>query len=100
MYIVKDVAYAENFNNENLKIVDIKIVAELCMLVTFSNGEKKIFDAKYLIQYPIYKKLEDFAIFKGAYIENGIIVWDDGKIDIGVDIVYNNSYEYEEELVM
>ena len=34
------------------------------------------------------------------YIENGIIVWDNGKIDIGTDSVYNNSYEYEQEEVI
>ena len=100
MYIVNDIAYAENFNNKELKIVDIKVVSELCMLVTFSNGEKRIFDAKYLLQYPAYQKLEDFEVFKNAHIENGIIVWDNGAIDIGIDAVYENSFAYEQELVM
>lgn len=97
MYIVNDIAYAENFNNKELKITELKIVSELCMLVTFSNGEKRIFDAKYLIKYPVYKKLEDFNVFKKAYIENGVIVWDNGKVDIGVDEVYNNSFVYEQQ---
>lgn len=100
MYIVNDIAYAENFNNKELKIIDIKVVSELCMLVTFSNGEKRIFDAKYLLQYPAYKKLEDFEVFKNAYIENGVIVWDNGAIDIGIYAVYENSFVYEQELVM
>ena len=97
MYIVNDIAYAENFNNKNLKIINLKIISELCMLVTFSNGEKRIFDAQFLMQYPIYKKLQDFNIFKNAYIENGIIVWDNGAIDIGTDTVYNNSFVYEQQ---
>ena len=100
MYIVNDVAYAENFNNKNLKIVELKIISELCMLVTFSNGEKRIFDAQFLMQYPIYKKLQDFNIFKNAYIENGIIVWNNGEIDIGVDTVYDNSFVYEQQLAL
>lgn len=100
MYIVNDIAYAENFNNKELKIIDIKVVSELCMLVTFSNGEKRIFDAKYLLQYPAYKKLEDFEVFKKAHIENGVIVWDNGAIDIGIYAVYENSFVYEQELVM
>lgn len=95
MYIINDVAYADEFNNNNLKIVDIDIITELCMLITFSNGEKKIFDAEYLTKYPIYKKLNDFNIFKKAYIDNGVIVWDNGKIDIGIEEVYNKSYVYE-----
>ena len=100
MYVVDGIAYAENYNSENLKVVNVKIVSELCMLITFSNGEKRIFDAQYLIQYPIYKKLEDFNIFKNAQIDDGIIVWDNGKIDIGVDTLYNNSYEYEQEMAI
>ena len=100
MYILNDVAYAEDFNNKDLKIKKIKIISELCMLVTFSNGEKRIFDAKYLTKYPIYKKLENFEIFKNAYVENGIIVWDNGSIDIAPDTVYKNSYEYEQDLAI
>ena len=100
MYVLDDIAYSNEYNSENLKIVSFKVVSELCMLVTFSNGEKKIFDAKYLIKYPIYEILKDFNVFKKAYIENGIIVWNNGKIDIGTDSVYNNSYEYEQEEVI
>lgn len=99
MYIVNDIAYAEDFDNKNLKVVDLKIISELCMLVTFSNGERRIFDAQYLLKYPVYKKLQDFNVFKNAYIENGIIVWDNGAIDIGVETVYNNSFVYEQQLV-
>lgn len=98
MYVINDVAFAEGFNKEKLKIESFKIISELCMLVTFSNGEKRIFDLKALMEYPIYKKLEDFNIFKKAYLENGIIVWDNGEIDISVEAVYKNSYEYEQEI--
>lgn len=96
MYILNDIAYADNFNNENIKIIEIKIVTDLCMLVTFSNGEKRIFDAKPLLQYPVYEILKDYTIFKNAYVENGIIVLENGKIDISPETVYNNSYVYEE----
>lgn len=99
MYIINDIAYAENFDSKDLKVTAIKIVSELCMLVTFSNGEKRIFDANYLIEYPAYKKLEDFNVFKKAYIENEIIVWENGSIDIAPDTVYKNSYEYEQRAI-
>ena len=36
--------------------------------------------------------------FKNAYIENGIIVWNDGEIDISPETVYEKSFEYEQEL--
>lgn len=97
MFIMDDIAYAGKYN-EDIKICQIKIISELCMLVTFSNGEKRIFDAKDLLKYPIYKKLEDYDIFKNAYVENGIIVWDNGRIDISPETVYNSSFEYEEKI--
>ncbi len=97
MYIVNDIAYAGN-NSEILKIKNISIIAELCMLVTFSSGEKRVFDASKLLEYPIYKKLEDYEIFKNAYLENGIIVWNNGEIDISPETVYANSFEYEQEI--
>lgn len=100
MYIINDVAYADEYNNNNLKIVKIHIISELCMLVTFSNGEKRIFDAEYLIKIPVYSKLNDYNVFKKAYIENGIIVWDNGNIDIGVEEVYKKSYVYERKEVI
>ena len=98
MYILNDIAYAGDNNETLLKIENIKIIAELYMLVTFSSGEKRIFDVSKLIEYPIYKELKNFEIFKNAYIENGIIVWKDGEIDISPEAVYVNSFEYEEEI--
>lgn len=96
MYILNDIAYA-GYNNEILKIKNIKVIAELCILVTFSSGEKRIFDVSKLLEYPVYKKLENYEIFKGAYLENGVIVWNNREIDVSPETVYANSFEYEEE---
>lgn len=97
MYILGDIVYAGN-NNEMLKVNNIKVIAELYMLVTFSSGEKRVFDVSKLLEYPIYKKLEDYEIFKSAYVENGIIVWNNGEIDVSPETVYINSFEYEQEI--
>ena len=100
MYILGDIAYADNYNNEQIKVEKIKVVSELCLLVTFSNEEKRIFDAKELLKYPAYEKLKDYGIFKDGYVEHGVIVWNNGKIDIAPETVYNNSYVYEQNLAM
>lgn len=99
MFIKNDIAYAGKFEKE-LKVISIKVVSELCMLVTFSTGEERIFDASELLKYPIYQKLENYEIFKNAYIENGIIVWDNGAIDISPETVYSNSFEYEQREIV
>ena len=100
MYIINDIAYADEFNNNELKISDFKVITDLCMLITFSNGEKRIFDAQQLLKYPIYKKLEDFEIFKNAIVDNGILTWENGSIDIGVEAVYDHSYVYEQDIAV
>mgnify|MGYP002523384030 CR=1 FL=1 len=100
MRILNDIAYADNYNSENLKVTDIEIISELCMLVTFSNEEKKIFDLSELIKYPAYQQLKDYDFFKKAYVENGIIVWNNGNIDIAPETVYKNSYVYEQDLAI
>ena len=58
MYIKDYIVYADNFNSENIKVTEIKIITDLCMLVTFNNGEKRIFDATKILKYPIYESLK------------------------------------------
>lgn len=95
MYILNNIVYAD-YNKNELKIKEFKIIAELYMLVTFSNGEKRVFDLKPLMEYPIYKPLEDYETFKTARIENGVIVLENGEIDIAPEKIYKESYKYEE----
>ncbi len=94
MFIKDGIVYANTPKNE-LKIVSVKVVGELSLLVIFSSGEERVFDMSYLMKHPVYKKLEDYALFKTVYIENGVLVWDNGKIDIAPEEVYKESYEYE-----
>lgn len=80
---------------ESLKVENVKVITDLCLLITFSNGERKIFDATHLLNYPVYEELKDFEIFKNIHIQNGIITWKNGEIDIDTQTVYDNSLEYE-----
>ena len=99
MFEKNGIVYANGYNkNKELKVVEIKIVEKLCMIVVFSNGEKKIFDATNLLKMPAYEKLKDETIFENVKIENGIITWDNGNIDIGTETVYNESFDYDEEI--
>ena len=97
MFVKDGVAYASTFQNE-IKVTNVKIVGELSLLITFSSGEEKIFDMLYLIQYPVYQKLKDIEYFNTVRIENRILVWGEGELDIAPSEVYNNSYEYEKQI--
>lgn len=94
MYIVDDIAYASEAK-DGIKIVELKVIDNLCLLLTFSSGEVKIYDATELLKYPAYQKLKDFSFFKQAYIENGVVMWENGEIDVAPEEMYENSFNYE-----
>ena len=94
MFIKDGIAYA-NVPSAEIKIIRVKVVGELSLLVTFSTGEERIFDMAYLMKYSVYKKLENYELFKTVYVENGVLVWNNGEIDIAPEEVYKESYEYE-----
>ena len=78
----------------DLKVINVEILHDLFLLICFSNGERKIFDANQLFNYPIYQKLKDEKIFNNISIKNGIVVWDNENIDIGTNYLYKNSENY------
>ena len=55
----------------------------------------KVYDATELLKYPAYEKLKDFSFFKQAYIENGVVMWGNGEIDISPEEMYEKSFSYE-----
>lgn len=96
MKIVDGVVYAQA-ENSDLRVIDVEILKDLCLIIEFSNGEKRIFDASKLLEYPVYEKLKDNKIFKSVDVKNGVLVWDEENVDVGVDFLYANSKEYIQE---
>ncbi len=95
MDIVNNIAYANDTMDQDIKVVESKVITDLYLLLTFSNGEMKIFDATILLQYPAYQKLKDFAFFQKAYIDKGVVTWNNGEIDVAPEEMYKNSFPYE-----
>lgn len=93
MYIVNGIAFASEKPTE-IEVAEIKVLDDLIMIVTFSTGEQRLFDASYLLQYPAFAELEDETIFKSAKVEYGVVVWKDGDIDIAPETMYEKSFEY------
>lgn len=55
-----------------------------------------MFDASILLKYPAFAPLKDEVVFKSASIEYGVVVWNNGDIDIAPESIYEQSYAYEE----
>ena len=81
-----------------LKVVDAKVTDYLMMLITFSNGEKRVFDATVLTS-SAFEPLEDIDIFNNFKIVHGAITWMNEEIDCAPEYMYEHSYAYEELVV-
>lgn len=95
MYIINGIVYAGNQTNE-IKILTVKPLDDMMMLVTFTSGEKRLFDATILLSMPAFKSLENKSVFNNAKVERGVIVWNNGDIDVAPEYIYINSYVYNE----
>lgn len=59
------------------------------LLLTFENGEERIFDAKpYLKNF--FSELEDLSNFNKVFVEEGSIAWPHGQ-DLAYDMLYFKS---------
>lgn len=93
MYIANGIAYAKEPMAEII-VTDVKALENHVMILKFSNHEERIYDASELLMMPAFEKLKEDNIFLNPVIDNGIVTWDNGNIDIAPETLYYNSYEY------
>lgn len=93
MFILNGIVYGGE-PKEPVKIADFKILPDKIMILTFSNGEKRLFDATTL-QGKAFDALQDEKIFNNAVIEHGVMTWQNGNIDCAPEFMYKNSYDYK-----
>lgn len=95
MYIENGIAYAGTPTDE-IRVRSVKPLDDMMMILTFTSGERRLYDATQLLEYPAFQPLRDESVFKSATVEHGIVVWNDGDIDIAPETMYANSYAYNE----
>ena len=97
MYVVNDICYAGELR-DGIKVIDAKPLRGGMMLVTFSTGEKRLFDTT-LLKGAAFAPLADEKIFSNPVLFHGVITWNNGEIDIAPETVYRESYAYNSEAV-
>ncbi len=93
MKIVNGIVYAST-EVDILKIVDVKVLDNKMLLLEFNNNEQRLYDASVLLSMPVFEQLKDDNIFKSCKLENGIITWLNGEIDIATETIYAESFLY------
>lgn len=97
MYIINDICYAGRLE-ENIKVAAVKALRGGMLLVTFSTGEKRLFDTTKL-KGPAFAPLADEKIASEPTLFHGVITWMNGEIDIAPETVYLESTAYSEEAI-
>lgn len=93
MEIVNGICYASHPEQE-IKVTAVQAKEHGILLVTFSTGEKRLFDTTRL-KGPVFQKLKDESIVSHPVISHGVITWMNGEIDIAPETVYQDSIPYE-----
>ena len=70
--------------------LSVKVADDYKLIIKFSTGEEKIYDAKDDINHGIFQSLRDKNIFSSARIARGTVVWND-DLDIAPETLYQDS---------
>ena len=92
MFEVNGIVFADS-SKELLKIQDAKVTGNKMLLLTFSSGEKRVFDAT-VLKGDVFASLNDSAIFNNFKIVHGVITWMDEDIDCAPEYMYEHSFAY------
>ena len=67
------------------RVSAVEVCPNYNLIVTFNNGERKIYNAEHLLKFPMYKNLA--KVFNAARVAYGTVVWP-GDMDISPDTLY------------
>lgn len=74
-------------------VKSVKPLKEYKLLIIFEQGEKKIFDMKPYLKYPMYKPFADVSLFNAVSTNGQTAIWND-DIDISPETLYENGVLY------
>jgi hypothetical protein len=74
----------------NPRVKSVKPGENFRLEITFTNGEKGIYDCKPLLNFGVFSELQNESYFRRVKAENGTVVWPHEQ-DICPDTVYLDS---------
>ena len=74
-----------------LQIVAADRLGDYRLMVTFNDGEKRIFDGHSLLDGPVFAPLADEKVFNDYALDSETLTWLNGEVDIAPEFVYEHS---------
>ena len=75
----------------NPRVKEVEVLENYKLLLTFKNGEKKIYDMNKLLKNDFFKNIRNMENFKKVKVVDGFTIgWESGE-DVDPDELYINS---------
>jgi len=74
----------------------VKPVDDYQLLLTFSNGEKRLFDMKPFLNKGIFKELRNIEMFRTAHVNFDTVGWDNDA-DFDPEVLYTAGKKVRDE---
>jgi hypothetical protein len=72
------------------ELKDVKAKSDYTLILTFNNGEVKVFDMKPYLNLGIFKELKDLKLFKSVRMSFDTVQWPN-EADLDPEFLYNES---------
>jgi len=80
----------------NPRVTHVECHADHSMILTFDNGEKRQFDVRPYLEYPVFQVLRDMPYFLRGQAHHGTVTWPHEE-DFCPDTLYLESQVLERE---
>ena len=73
-----------------IEVDSVQAIPDFGLILTFTNGERRRFDMRPYLKYPVFRRLENPGYFSLACVGYGTVTWPD-DIDIAPETLYDHS---------
>ena len=73
-----------------IEVNSVETVPDFELVLTFTSGERRRFDMRPYLHYPVFRRLENPGFFSLARVDYGTVTWP-GDIDIAPETLYERS---------
>ena len=73
-----------------IQVNSVETFPNFSLLLSFNNGERRCFDMRPYLHYPVFRRLENPGFFSLAHVDYGTVIWP-GDIDIAPETLYEYS---------